>query len=161
MGSAAGLSFYPTKNLGALGDAGAVITGDAALAERVKRLRNGGQSSRYHHDEFGVNSRLDEMQAAILRARLVKLPQQTMRRRAIAARYRAGLAALPQDLERRRWQGQHVGFVVLGAGNAPLLASFVSVICSHIIAWTLARPPPSSARPTLCVTMASSPSGLA
>jgi dTDP-3-amino-3,4,6-trideoxy-alpha-D-glucose transaminase len=95
MGSAAGLSFYPTKNLGALGDAGAVITTDAALADRVKRLRNGGQSRRYHHDEFGVNSRLDEIQAAILRARLVKLPEQTARRRALADRYRAGLAALP------------------------------------------------------------------
>jgi hypothetical protein len=64
MGAAGGLSFYPTKNLGALGDAGAVLTNDRALADRIRRLRNGGQSSRYHHDEFGVNSRLDEMQAA-------------------------------------------------------------------------------------------------
>jgi dTDP-3-amino-3,4,6-trideoxy-alpha-D-glucose transaminase len=95
MGAAAGLSFYPTKNLGALGDAGAVITNDATLADRVKRLRNGGQSSRYHHDEFGVNSRLDEIQAAILRARLTHLPAQTTRRRALADRYRAGLAAIP------------------------------------------------------------------
>ena len=68
--AAAAYSFYPTKNLGALGDGGAVTTDDAALAERVRRLRNGGQSSRYHHDERGVNSRLDELQAAILRARL-------------------------------------------------------------------------------------------
>ena len=95
MGAAAGLSFYPTKNLGALGDAGAVITNDAALADRVKRLRNGGQSSRYHHDEFGVNSRLDEIQAAILRSRLAVLADQTLRRRALADRYRAGLAATP------------------------------------------------------------------
>ncbi len=95
MGAAGALSFYPTKNLGALGDAGAVITNDAALADRVKRLRNGGQSSRYHHDEFGVNSRLDELQAAILRTRLTRLRDQTMRRRALADRYRAGLAAIP------------------------------------------------------------------
>jgi dTDP-3-amino-3,4,6-trideoxy-alpha-D-glucose transaminase len=94
MGAAGGLSFYPTKNLGALGDAGAVLTNDRALADRIRRLRNGGQSSRYHHDEFGVNSRLDEMQAAILRARLARLPAWTTRRRALAARYRAGLTAI-------------------------------------------------------------------
>jgi dTDP-3-amino-3,4,6-trideoxy-alpha-D-glucose transaminase len=101
MGVAGALSFYPTKNLGALGDAGAVITNDAGLADRVRRLRNGGQSSRYHHDEFGVNSRLDEIQAAILRARLARLPEWTARRRALGRRYRtgltgnAGLAAIP------------------------------------------------------------------
>jgi dTDP-3-amino-3,4,6-trideoxy-alpha-D-glucose transaminase len=61
MGAAGALSFYPTKNLGALGDAGAVITSDRALADRIVRLRNGGQSVRYTHEEFGVNSRLDEI----------------------------------------------------------------------------------------------------
>ena len=86
IGIAAATSFYPTKNLGALGDGGAVLTRDAALAARVKRLRNGGQTSRYHHEEPGANSRLDEMQAAILRARLTFLPRWTDRRRAIAAR---------------------------------------------------------------------------
>jgi dTDP-3-amino-3,4,6-trideoxy-alpha-D-glucose transaminase len=94
MGAAGALSFYPTKNLGALGDAGAVLTNDRALADRIRRLRNGGQSSRYRHDEFGVNSRLDEMQAAILRARLTRLPAWTTRRRALAARYRAGLTSI-------------------------------------------------------------------
>ena len=69
-GAAAAYSFYPTKNLGALGDGGALTTDDAALAARARRLRNGGQTDRYHHAEFGVNSRLDEMQAAVLRARL-------------------------------------------------------------------------------------------
>ncbi|HWI16852.1 MAG TPA: DegT/DnrJ/EryC1/StrS family aminotransferase [Vicinamibacterales bacterium] len=93
IGIAAATSFYPTKNLGALGDGGAVLTRDAALAARLKRLRNGGQSTRYHHDEAGVNTRLDEMQAAILRARLRRLPGWTSRRRAIAARYRAALAS--------------------------------------------------------------------
>jgi dTDP-3-amino-3,4,6-trideoxy-alpha-D-glucose transaminase len=91
-GAAGALSFYPTKNLGALGDGGAVITNDANLAERLKRLRNGGQTDRYHHAEFGVNSRLDEIQAAILRARLPRLPAWTARRREIAARYRHRLA---------------------------------------------------------------------
>jgi dTDP-3-amino-3,4,6-trideoxy-alpha-D-glucose transaminase len=94
MGAAGALSFYPTKNLGALGDAGAVLTGDRTLADRIQRLRNGGQSSRYHHDEFGVNSRLDEMQAAILRTRLERLPAWTARRRGLAARYRAGLVPI-------------------------------------------------------------------
>jgi len=63
-------SFYPTKNLGAIGDGGAVITSDDALATRLRRLRNGGQRDRYHHVEAGINSRLDEVQAAVLRARL-------------------------------------------------------------------------------------------
>ena len=74
IGTAGAFSFYPTKNLGALGDGGAIVTRDAALAARLRRLRNGGQSDRYRHVEAGVNSRLDEMQAAILRARLPLLP---------------------------------------------------------------------------------------
>ena len=84
-------SFYPTKNLGALGDGGAVTTDDAALAARIRRLRNGGQSTRYHHDERGVNSRLDELQAAILRTRLSGLAANTATRRRLAAAYRAAL----------------------------------------------------------------------
>jgi dTDP-3-amino-3,4,6-trideoxy-alpha-D-glucose transaminase len=92
-GRGGAFSFYPTKNLGALGDGGAVITNDAALADRLRRLRNGGQSDKYRHVEFGVNSRLDEMQAAILRARLPWLAAWTSRRRALAARYRAALGA--------------------------------------------------------------------
>lgn len=92
IGVAAATSFYPTKNLGALGDGGAVLTRDAALAARIKRLRNGGQTSRYRHEEPGANSRLDEMQAAILRARLPRLAGWTAARRAIANRYRTALA---------------------------------------------------------------------
>ena len=98
IGVAGAFSFYPTKNLGALGDAGAVITNDAALTQRIKRLRNGGQTSRYQHLEFGVNSRLDELQAAVLRARLPFLPGWTARRRVIAARYRAGLHSSAIDV---------------------------------------------------------------
>src|SRR6185503_2742954 len=94
-GIAAAFSFYPTKNLGALGDGGAVTTNDAALAERVKRLRNGGQTSRYNHQEPGVNSRLDEIQAAILRARLPQVQHWTGRRRALAEKYRHELAGAP------------------------------------------------------------------
>jgi dTDP-4-amino-4,6-dideoxygalactose transaminase len=95
-GSVAGaFRFYPTKNLGALGDGGAVVTGDAALAERIRQLRNGGQTERYHHLHAGVNSRLDDIQAAVLRARLPFLRSWTARRREIAAAYRALLAGSP------------------------------------------------------------------
>jgi dTDP-3-amino-3,4,6-trideoxy-alpha-D-glucose transaminase len=94
-GLAAAYSFYPTKNLGALGDGGAVTVNDEALAARLRRLRNGGQTERYQHGEFGVNSRLDEMQAAILSARLAWLPKWTAERRALAADYRRRLAGAP------------------------------------------------------------------
>ncbi len=93
IGTAGAFSFYPPKNLGALGDGGAVVTNDDALARRVRRLGNGGQSERYRHVEPGVNSRLDEIQAAILRARLPLLPGWTATRRRLAARYRSALSA--------------------------------------------------------------------
>jgi dTDP-3-amino-3,4,6-trideoxy-alpha-D-glucose transaminase len=92
-GAAGAFSFYPTKNLGALGDGGAVVTNDPAVADHVRRLRNGGQRQRYMHDEAGVNSRLDEIQAAILRTRLTRLGAGTGRRRALARRYRDELPA--------------------------------------------------------------------
>ena len=93
-GAAAAFSFYPTKNLGALGDGGAITTGDARIAAHARRLRNGGQTDRYHHGEFGVNSRLDDIQAAVLRARLGFLPGWTARRRTLAREYRARLSAV-------------------------------------------------------------------
>jgi dTDP-4-amino-4,6-dideoxygalactose transaminase len=93
-GAAAAYSFYPTKNLGALGDAGALTTADPALASQAKRLRNGGQTDRYRHAEFGVNSRLDELQAGVLRARLPYLRRWTERRRAIARQYRDALRGI-------------------------------------------------------------------
>lgn len=92
-GVAAAYSFYPTKNLAALGDGGATTCRDAALADRIRRLRNGGQSERYRHVEFGVNTRLDEIQAAVLRERLRFLPRWTEKRRALASAYRAALGA--------------------------------------------------------------------
>jgi dTDP-3-amino-3,4,6-trideoxy-alpha-D-glucose transaminase len=94
-------SFYPTKNLGALGDGGAVITSDASIATRLRRLRNGGQRDRYHHVEAGVNSRLDEVQAAILRARLPFLAAWTARRRELAAQYRSQLRGAPTPIRER------------------------------------------------------------
>jgi dTDP-4-amino-4,6-dideoxygalactose transaminase len=92
------LSFYPTKNLGALGDGGAVLVEDPALAARLRQLRNGGQSDRYHHVLNGLNSRLDELQAAILRVKLRHLAAWNERRREIAALYARELAGLPLGL---------------------------------------------------------------
>jgi len=94
-------SFYPTKNLGAVGDGGAVITSDDALASRLRRLRNGGQRDRYHHVEAGINSRLDEVQAAVLRARLPFLAPWTARRRALASQYRSQLTGLVTPIQER------------------------------------------------------------
>ena len=86
-GDIAAWSFYPTKNLGALGDAGAVTCKDATTAARVARLRNYGQQNRYEHVEPGFNSRLDPLQAAILSTKLVHLESENTRRRAIGRRY--------------------------------------------------------------------------
>jgi dTDP-3-amino-3,4,6-trideoxy-alpha-D-glucose transaminase len=88
-------SFYPTKNLGALGDGGAVVTSDAALEGRLALLRNYGAREKYHTDEIGTNSRLDELQAALLRVKLAHAPRFTALRRAVAARYAAALADVP------------------------------------------------------------------
>jgi len=82
-------SFYPTKNLGGVGEGGMVITGDAALAEKIRILRNHGMNPRYHHRMIGINSRLDALQAAVLRIKLRRLKRWTEERRENAARYRA------------------------------------------------------------------------
>ncbi len=95
LGDAAAFSFYPSKNLGALGDAGAVTTRDAALAQRLRLLRNYGSSVKYQHELAGYNSRTDELQAAFLRERLLALDADNQRRREIARRYQAELLGLP------------------------------------------------------------------
>ena len=86
------LSFFPSKNLGCFGDGGMVITNDPEIHDRVEMLRRHGGKIKYHHDELGLNSRLDELQAAILRVKLARLPQWTVRRRDIAYRYNELLA---------------------------------------------------------------------
>jgi len=108
-GDAAAFSFFPTKNLGALGDGGAVVTGDDALAQRIAALRNYGSEVKYRHLCQGVNSRLDEMQAALLRVKLKYLDDDVARRRRVARRYREGIRhpqiRLPQvaQEERHAW----------------------------------------------------------
>jgi len=87
LGHAAAFSFYPSKNLGALGDGGAVVTSDSALAEKVRVLRNYGSRVKYHNEVKGFNSRLDELQAALLRVKLAKLDEWNAQRGLIAAQY--------------------------------------------------------------------------
>jgi dTDP-4-amino-4,6-dideoxygalactose transaminase len=106
LGHAAGTSFYPGKNLGALGDGGAVLTNDDKIAEKVRQLRNYGSKVKYQHDIAGYNSRLDEMQAAFLRVKLSVLDQWNARRREIAQLYTRllagadiGLPAVPDYAE--------------------------------------------------------------
>ncbi len=95
LGDSAAFSFYPVKNLGALGDGGAVVTNDPALAETVKKLRNYGSTIKYINEIQGTNSRLDEIQAAFLRVKLGYLDLWTTTRRRHAAQYLAGLANIP------------------------------------------------------------------
>jgi dTDP-4-amino-4,6-dideoxygalactose transaminase len=95
IGLAGCFSFYPTKNLGALGDAGAVTSQHQDLAERLRSRRNYGQTDRYHHAEAGINTRLDELQAAFLRAKLVHLDEWNHRRAAIADTYSDALVETP------------------------------------------------------------------
>lgn len=92
LGDAAGFSFFPAKNLGALGDGGAVVTDNSALAERVAALRNYGSEVKYHHPFQGVNSRLDEIQAAMLRVKLRYLDGDIAYRREVARRYREAIS---------------------------------------------------------------------
>lgn len=87
LGDASGFSFYPSKNLGALGDAGAVTTNDEKLAEIIRALRNYGSQEKYHNKYKGINSRLDEMQAAVLSVKLKYLDSENERRRGIARQY--------------------------------------------------------------------------
>lgn len=95
-GDAQTWSFYPGKNLGAMGDAGAVTTNSPELAHKVRELGNYGSRERYHHDELGSNSRLDPLQAAVLSVKLRHLDEQLRLRQAVARAYTDGLAGVPQ-----------------------------------------------------------------
>ena len=113
LGHAAAFSFYPGKNLGALGDGGAIVTADPALAAKLRELRNYGSAVKYRHDLQGVNSRLDELQAAVLRAKLPHLDTENAHRRGFAARLTAALQGLP------------IGLPAVQAGNEPVWHLYV------------------------------------
>lgn len=100
LGDAAAFSFYPGKNLGALGDGGCVITDDAALADKVRLLRNYGSRRKYHNEVSGFNSRLDEIQAALLRVKLPLLDADNASRRTVAALYSHELMGAGVELPR-------------------------------------------------------------
>lgn len=108
IGLGSSFSFYPTKNLGAIGDGGAVCTNDDALAEKIRWLRQYGWKERYISHLEGVNSRMDELQAAILRVKLPHLDQTNEKRRALAARYAKGLAGLPVRIPVEKEDCRHV-----------------------------------------------------
>ncbi len=107
-GNAATLSFFPTKNLGGCGDGGMVLTQDEELAQRLRRLRVHGSVQKYVHEECGWNSRLDEIQAAVLRVKLRKLDEWTEQRRSLARRYDEGLRDLPLKVPFAPAQARHV-----------------------------------------------------
>ncbi|MDO7853391.1 DegT/DnrJ/EryC1/StrS family aminotransferase [Hymenobacter convexus] len=94
VGAVGTTSFFPSKNLGCLGDGGALLTCDPARAALLRQLANHGQSQKYHHQRIGLNSRLDTLQAALLRVKLRQLPANTAARQAVAARYDAALAGV-------------------------------------------------------------------
>src|SRR6185312_5786402 len=98
LGDAAAFSFYPGKNLGALGDGGAITTQDPRLAETLRKLRNYGSSRKYQHDLRGVNSRLDELQSAVLRAKLEHLDADNQQRKKLADHYCALLGGADVEL---------------------------------------------------------------
>jgi dTDP-4-amino-4,6-dideoxygalactose transaminase len=108
LGTISCFSFYPTKNLGACGDGGALTTNNPELAERLYRLRNHGRKSHYHYAEHGINSRLDCVQATILQEKLKVLPELTQRRRHIAACYSQQLAHVPFIQIPKDTTGSHV-----------------------------------------------------
>ena len=105
------LSFYPTKNLGACGDGGMILTDRDDLADRLRRLRHHGDVARYEHVELGDCSRLDELQAAVLRVKLERLEAWTGARRRIAARYHEALADTTLTLPRERAGARHVYYL--------------------------------------------------
>jgi len=126
-GDIACFSFYPTKNLGAIGDGGMLTTTDADLAARVRRLRQYGWNEAHETEDVGVNSRLDPLQAAILRVKLPHLDTDNARRAAIAERYERGLAGLPLTLPTKANSAGHVYHLyVVGCDNRDALAAHLA-----------------------------------
>jgi len=155
-GDLAAFSFYPTKNLGALGDGGAVVGGDAAALERVRLLRQYGWRTRYVSDEHGRNSRLDELQAAILRARLPRLAAENSQRAQLAARYGELLAGAAVQLPAVAPGRAHVWhqFVVRTPRREALRAGFEAqgIFCGVLYPVPIYRQPGYAQRIALSAT---------
>jgi dTDP-4-amino-4,6-dideoxygalactose transaminase len=141
----AAFSFYPTKNLGALGDGGAVVTNDPLLAERARRLREYGWRERYISEEPGMNSRLDELQAAILRVKLKYLDRENTRRREIAAAYDSALAGAGLTLPKCGKDAVHVyhQYVIRSAKRDALRAA----LCAQGVGTAIHYPRPVHLQP--------------
>ena len=152
IGVAGAFSFYPTKNLGALGDGGAVVTRDPTVADRLRRLRNGGQSDRYRHDTFGVNSRLDELQAAVLRARLPLLAGWTSKRRALAAAYRHALDGAPVEVPRQYDDGHVYHLFVVRSRDHEARTVLQQRLAARGIETLIHYPVPIPRQPALAAT---------
>lgn len=140
LGDAAGFSFYPGKNLGAMGDGGAITTNDDALAAKLRMLRNYGSSIKYKHEMAGVNSRLDEMQAAVLRAKLPSLDADNTARRRIAAAYLDALQGLPLQLPQVVDGAEPVWhLMVVGTDRRPALHSALTAAgIGHLVHYPIA-----------------------
>lgn len=123
-GKAAAFSFYPGKNLGAMGDAGAITTNDDELAAWIRTMRNYGAPQKYEHTMVGYNSRLDNLQAAILRVKLSRLDKWNARRREVAARYYDALGGLPIELPPPAGDDHVWHLYVIGTGNRDELLSW-------------------------------------
>jgi dTDP-4-amino-4,6-dideoxygalactose transaminase len=140
LGHAAGFSFYPGKNLGAMGDGGAITTSDDALAARLRLLRNYGSTVKYRHEVQGVNSRLDEMQAAVLRAKLPALDADNAARAQVAAWYRDALADVDVVLPEVASGAQPVWhlFVIRTAQRERVQAALTEAGIGHLVHYPLA-----------------------
>ncbi|AGA33557.1 Glutamine-scyllo-inositol transaminase -like protein [Thioalkalivibrio nitratireducens DSM 14787] len=149
-------SFFPSKNLGAYGDGGLITTGYTPAAERLLKLRNHGSKVRYHHDEIGYNSRLDEIQAAILRVKLRHIDRYNAERRRVAARYAQALAGLDLEIPHEDGIGVHVyhQYTVLTDRRDAIMAALQQADIGHAIYYPIplhrqaafddrTRPPPS------------------
>jgi dTDP-4-amino-4,6-dideoxygalactose transaminase len=140
IGDAAGFSFYPGKNLGALGDGGAITTNDAELAAKLRMLRNYGSSVKYHHEVAGVNSRLDEIQAAVLRAKLPALDAENAARAQVATWYMDALQGLPLGLPQVIAPAQSVWhlLVVTSAQRSKLQEALNRAHIRHLVHYPIA-----------------------
>ncbi len=151
-GDASALSFFPSKNLGAYGDAGMVLTNDPAIAERVRLLRVHGSRQRYQHEAIGINSRLDELQAAILRVKLRRLDQWTAARRAHAQAYTRAIQEQKLSelvLPTEQPQCEHVYY--LYCLRVPQRDAIQAALTQQGIATQVAYPAPLTAQPALAL----------